>query len=95
MCCFYTVLLFLGPRLAILVLWLTTYGYTQINLAFSGWLWPLLGWLFLPWTTLLYIFIFPIAGFDWIWLALTLIMDLGSYGGGAYGNRNRIPGYAG
>lgn len=94
MCCFYTVLLFLGPRLALMVLWLIPYGYAKINLAFSGFLWPLLGWLFLPWTTLMYVFVFPITGFDWLWLGLALIIDLGSYGGGAYGNRNRIPGYA-
>ena len=93
MCCFYTILLFIGPRLAMMVLWLTQYGYIKINLAFNGWLLPLLGWIFLPWTTLMYVFVFPIAGFDWLWLGLALIADLGMYGGGAYGNRNRMPGY--
>jgi hypothetical protein len=35
-----------------------------------------------------------LSWFDWVWLALALMADLGSYGGGAYGNRNQIPGYA-
>jgi hypothetical protein len=34
-----------------------------------------------------------IVGFDWVWLGLALVADLASYGGGAYGNRDRIPGY--
>jgi len=34
-----------------------------------------------------------IVGFDWVWPVLAIIADLASYGGGAYGNRDRIPGY--
>ena len=36
-----------------------------------------------------------IEGFDWVWLALGVAADIASYAGGGYGNRNRIPGYAG
>jgi hypothetical protein len=32
--------------------------------------------------------------FDWIWLALAFFADIASYSGGAYGNRNRVPGYS-
>jgi hypothetical protein len=32
----------------------------------------------------------PVAGFDWFWLGLALLTDLGSYGGSAYGNRERF-----
>jgi hypothetical protein len=62
---------------------------------FSSFIWPLLGLIFLPWTTLIYVMVAPggLYWFDWIWLALALFFDLASYGGGAYGNRNRIPGY--
>ncbi|MCO6450318.1 MAG: hypothetical protein J5I90_05960 [Caldilineales bacterium] len=31
-----------------------------------------------------------IVGFDWIWLGLALLIDVGSYAGGGYGNRNRL-----
>ncbi len=95
MCCFVTSVLLFGPRMAFLVLWLLPYGYTRISLAFNGWFWPLLGLIFLPWTTLVYVLIFPLVGFDWLWLGLAFLADLGTYSGGAYGNRDRIPGYAG
>jgi hypothetical protein len=93
MCCFFTTLVLLGPRIGILVYWLLPYGQARFNLAFSSWLWPLLGIIFLPWTTLMYVIVFPITGFDWIWLAIALFADIGSYTGGAYGNRNQMPGY--
>ncbi len=43
----------------------------------------------------MYVLVFPggIIGFDWIWLGLGLLVDIGSHAGGGYTNRNRIPGY--
>lgn len=94
MCCFFTVLLFLGPRAAILVWWLVDQLRWQAT--FTTFIWPLLGFLFLPWTTLAYVFVAPggVYGFDWLWLGIALLADLSTYGGGGYGNRNRIPGYS-
>ncbi len=96
MCCAFTTLVLLGPRVFILFWWL--FDPQRWALAFgSSFLWPLLGWLFLPWTTLMFVLVAPggnIVGFDWVWLALALFSDIGSYTGGAYGNRDRIPGYA-
>lgn len=67
----------------------------QTKPAFDTFIWPLLGALFLPGTTLMYLVVFAggVTGFDWIWLGLGVLADIGSYGGGAYGNRDRIPGY--
>jgi hypothetical protein len=67
----------------------------RFNAAFSTWIWPLLGIIFLPWTTLMYLLVFPggVIGFDWIWLALAVVADVSMYAGGGYGNRDRIPGY--
>jgi hypothetical protein len=94
MCCFFASLVFFGPRLAFLVYWLFPAGQVRINLVFNTFIWPLLGLIFLPWTTLMYVLIFPIAGFDWLWLGIALLLDIASYGGGAY-NRRRVPGYTG
>ena len=93
MCCFFTTLMLLGPRFAILVWWLFRPVY--FNAVFNTWIWPLLGLIFLPWTLLMYLIVGSggIVGFDWVWLGLALVADLASYGGGAYGNRDRIPGY--
>lgn len=90
MCCFFATLVLLGPRVGMLIYWLLPYGQAKINLAFNSFIWPLLGLIFLPWTTLMYVIIFPVFGFDWIWLALALFADIGSYGGGAYSNRSRF-----
>jgi hypothetical protein len=90
MCCFFTALVFFGPRLAILVWWLMNPVY--INAAFSTWIWPLLGFIFLPWTLLMFYIIYPggITGFDWVWLAIGLFADIASYSGGAWGQRGRF-----
>jgi hypothetical protein len=95
MCCFLTVLVFFGPRLAVLVWYLISPVY--VNAAFTNFIWGCLGWIFLPWTTLMYIAIYPngLVGFDWILIGLGVLADIASYGGGGYGNRNRIPGYSG
>jgi hypothetical protein len=95
MCCFFLSLFFFGPRLAILVYWLIPYGRLQIAAAFQGWVMPLLGLIFLPWTTLMWILVYGangIVGFDWVWLALALVGDIATYSGSAY-KRREVPGY--
>lgn len=94
MCCFFATLLFFGPRLAFLIFWLIPFGRLKIAVAFNTFIWPLLGLIFLPWTTLMYALIFPINGFDWIWMVLAILLDLAGYAGGGY-NRRRVPGYTG
>ena len=93
MCCFFTTLVLLGPRAAILIWWLAQPVRWQA--AFDTWIWPLLGFIFVPWTTLMYVLVAPggVAGFDWVWIALAVVADVAMWGGGAYGNRDRIPGY--
>lgn len=90
MCCLLTVLLFLGPRAGILVWWLL--DTARWNLAFNSFIWALLGFIFVPWTTIMYVLVFPggLHGFDWIWLGIGLLLDIGSYTGGGYGNRDRM-----
>ena len=95
MCCFFTTLLLLGPRAAILIWWLINPVRWQAT--FDTWIWPLLGFIFLPWTTLMYVLVASggVIGFDWVWIGLAVVADIGMYVGGGYGNRDRIPGYGG
>ena len=90
MCCTLTALLFVGPRLAILVWYLFTPAY--VNGAFDSFIWGFLGFLFLPWTTLMYIAIYPggIIGFDWILLGLGIFADMAHYFG-IYRNKESVP----
>jgi hypothetical protein len=98
MCCVLTVLIFLGPRVAGIVWWLIQparwVGTTPAS-AFSSWIWPVLGIIFLPWTTLMFVILAPggIHGFfEWLFMVFAVIIDIGSYGGGGYGNRSLFPG---
>ncbi len=90
MCCFFTALLLAGPRLAVLVWWIISPAY--IAAAFDSWFWAILGLIFLPWTILMYLVIFPggIVGFDWIILGLGIFADMAGYFG-SYRNKARVP----
>ncbi len=94
MCCLLTTLVLVGPRAAILVWWLL--DAVRFRTTFDSIMWPILGFLFLPWTTLAYLATWlpgmGIEGLDWVWLVLGLLIDLGSHGGGAYSNRDRLRG---
>lgn len=100
MSCITTILLGVISRIGILVWWIMnpeSHDLPFLNgvipgLAFPGWLWTLVGGVFLPWTTLAYLFFSPggIVGYEWIALAVGLLLDLASHGG-AYSHRRRIP----
>jgi hypothetical protein len=71
-----------------------------MNATFSTFILPCLGFMFLPFTTLMYVFlkqgVGTIQGLDWLWLFLAVILDLASVGAAGAANRNRIPaGYPG
>ena len=91
MCCFFATLIFFGPRLAILIWWLIQpvrwqLAFSNFNMPF---LWGLLGFLFLPWTTIMFVLVAPggVVGFDWIWLGLGLLADIAAYSSSAYEGR--------
>ncbi|HET6443701.1 MAG TPA: hypothetical protein VFI27_03895 [candidate division Zixibacteria bacterium] len=92
MCCFFTVFLFLGPRFANVIWWIA--NPARWDLAFSSVVWPILGIIFAPWTTMVYMLFFVggIAGFEWFWIVLAVLADIGMYVGGGAGNRDRVPG---
>jgi hypothetical protein len=81
MCCLTTIFLVLGSRIVLALWWLA--DPQRFNLAFENWglpgsfaipvwVWTVLGGIFLPWTTLAYLFVFPggIVGYEWIVLGV-------------------------
>jgi hypothetical protein len=82
------------PRLAVLFIWLARPAL--FNAALDP-LFAIVGILFLPFTTLFYVLLWNPAtglqGFDWLWLGLAFLIDLGGMASSAYANRNRVPGY--
>lgn len=90
-CCFVTILALVAPRLACIIWWI--FQPVRWNSGFnSSFLWPMLLVILLPWTALFYISAFPggVIGFDWVFIILGLIFDLGTYSAGGFGNRSRL-----
>ena len=80
-CCLVLLASGLGPRIALLVWWL--FG-DKPDAAIDSWVWGLLGFLLLPWTTLMYIIAWsPVVGIDGFWdvalIALGVVLDIASY----------------
>jgi len=78
------------PRIALLFLWIFTDLVTR---AFSSWVWPLLGLIFLPFTTSMYVLVYTpgvgVHGAEWGWVALGFLLDLFSYASGGREGRRR------
>lgn len=89
MCCLAAVVAFIGPRFGILVWWLV--DQDRWESAFDSFWVALLGFVFLPWTTIMWVLVAPngVNGFDWIILGLGLLFDMFSYSSGGYSGRQR------
>jgi hypothetical protein len=78
----------IGPRFGILIWWL--FDSARWELAFSSFWVSLLGFLFLPWTTIFYVLVWSsggLNGFDWIILGLGVLLDIASYSTAGYQRR--------
>jgi hypothetical protein len=92
MCCFFTILVFLGPRAGILIWYLI--NPTNWARAFpQSWIVPLAGSILVPWTTMMYVLVFPggVTGWEWLWIGLAVAADVAFWAGGGF--RRRMPGY--
>jgi len=89
--CFLLFIVLLFPRVTLLLLWLFS-GYLQRAFG-SGLLVPVLGFFFLPLTTLVYAWEtnnhMPTTGINLIWLLIAVIIDLGGLGGSAHRQSRR------
>jgi hypothetical protein len=91
--CLFALIAVLSPRLAVFLLWAFT---NFVDRAFSGWFVPLLGFLFAPWTTLMYVLVYAPAGpihvAGWILVGLGVLLDASAWAQAAR-NRGSVPGY--
>ncbi len=90
MCCLALIAGFIGPRLALFVWWV--FG-SKVDAAFDSWIWPLLGLIFLPWTTLAYVIAWGpldgVSGLGWLVVAIGLAGDIATYSSRAAKSRYR------
>jgi hypothetical protein len=85
--CFLGCLAVAFPRLALVLVWL--FGGHYLLRAYGSALWPLLGFLFLPLTTITFAFAVnslanggSVSPVGWLLTGLALLADLGLLGGG-------------
>ena len=88
--CLLLILVLAFPRIVLVLLFLFS---TYLERAYHGLLLPILGFLFLPVTTLAYAWMAntgqPTAGVNLLILIIAVIIDLGGLGGGEYHRRSR------
>jgi uncharacterized oligopeptide transporter (OPT) family protein len=81
--CFLLLIILLFPRITLVVLFFFT---TYLERAYHGILIPLLGFIFVPITTIVYAWLvnnsMPIQGINLLWILLAVIVDLGGVGHG-------------
>ncbi|MBL0157813.1 MAG: hypothetical protein IPP47_12020 [Bryobacterales bacterium] len=82
--CFLVIVILFFPRLALALMWLFS---NYLGRAYQGILIPLLGFFFLPLTTIVYAWEvnsgMPTTGINLLWLLIAVVIDLGGLGGGA------------
>ena len=82
-----------APRLVFLIIWIARPAY--IDAVFDTFILPLLGLIFLPFTTLIWVLLdappVGVHGLDWLWLGLAVLLDLSHYAS-AYAQRGQVPG---
>jgi len=80
----------IGPRIINVIWWLV--AADRWAATFSGPLVPILGILFLPWTTLAYVLVAQdgLTGLGFVAVIIGLFADIGTYGSSAYKNKDKI-----
>ncbi len=95
--CLFAMLAGLFPRIAFAIYWIARPA--AVDAAFDTLILPLIGLIFVPFTTLMYVLLWSpgvgVSGSDWIWIGIAFVLDIGHYTYSAYGNRDRIPGVGG
>lgn len=90
--CLFLMMAGVFPRLGVFFIWLARPAY--FTAAFGDMiLWPILGIIFLPFSTLMYVLLWSptgLTGWDWLWLILAIIIDVSHWGSSAYANKDRI-----
>jgi hypothetical protein len=91
--CLFAMIGGLFPRLALLVLWIARPAL--VDAAFTTFILPLLGFIFLPFTTLIYVIVYVpgvgLTAWGFFWVILALLLDIVHWGA-SYTQRGQSPG---
>jgi len=87
--CLFAVFAGIFPRLGLFIIWVAR--PERVDAAFGSFIWPLLGLIFLPFATLIYVILWQVgglSGWDWFWVAVAALVDLGHWGASAAQRRS-------
>jgi hypothetical protein len=92
--CLFVFVLAFAPRLVLILAWIFSVRWDTV---WSGqWLIPILGIVFAPYTTVMYMLswnsVTGISGWDWIWIALGVMLDIMKWSS-TINSRKKVPGY--
>lgn len=89
-CCLLLAMTFIGPRFALIIMWLFT---NYLSHAYHSFFWPFLGFFFLPWTTIAYAVAMNefngLRGWGLAVFMAGMVLDVASWGAGADKRRGR------
>ena len=76
--CLFALLAGFFPRLALFIVWVARPAL--VGAAFGTWIVPLLGIIFLPFATLIYVILYTpglgLTGWEWFWVILAALFDV-------------------
>jgi phosphoglycerol transferase MdoB-like AlkP superfamily enzyme len=88
--CLLAIVVLAFPRVVLVLMWLFS---NTLDRAYHGLIIPLLGFIFLPITTIVYAWMvtsgLPMQGINLVILVVAVLLDAGSHGGGARYYRRR------
>jgi len=89
--CLFLIILLAFPRLMLVLMFLFS---DYLQRAYAGLIIPILGFLFLPLTTIVYAWLvnshLPLEGINVLFLILAVVIDVGGLGGGEVHRRRRL-----
>jgi len=89
--CLLVILILAFPRVVLVLMFLFS---TYLQRAYHDLLVPVLGFIFLPLTTIVYAWLanshLPLEGINLIFLILAVVIDVGGLGGGEFHRRHRL-----
>jgi hypothetical protein len=94
--CLFAIFAGVFPRFALFIVWLARPAL--VNAAFHTWIVPLLGIVFLPFATLMYVILYTpglgLTGWEWFWVVIAGLFDV-SHWAASISQRRQVPGYPG
>jgi hypothetical protein len=93
--CLFAIFAGIFPRLALFIVWIAR--PKLVDAAFDTWIVPLLGIIFFPFATLIYVILYTpgvgLTGWEWFWVVVAGVLDLAHWGA-SFTQRRQVPGRA-